>query len=161
AAVRSNNVYIHNVKVVDSHGAAGVIFTGDDGHSGSTSLSFNNRLVDSVLLDNGDGFEFTRGTHDSLLQGNTITLTQPLPEDGNAVEFASSGDNNAVIDNTFSKYVDIAITIGGNNHTILNNKILQNKGSGMRGSGNNLQIIGNTIAENGASGLIVSGPGTM
>ena len=106
ATVRSNNVYIHDVRIVDNHGAAGVIFSGDDGNSASTTSSFNNRLVNSVLLDNGDGFEFTRGTHDSLLQGNTIALTQALPVDGNAVEFASSGDNNAVIGNTFTRYVD-------------------------------------------------------
>jgi 3-dehydroshikimate dehydratase len=85
AAVRSSHVYVHDVKIVDSHGAAGVIFTGDDGANGRTESSFDNRLMNSVLLDNGDGFEFTRGTHDSLLQGNTISLTQPLPVQGNAV----------------------------------------------------------------------------
>jgi 3-dehydroshikimate dehydratase len=157
ASVRSNNVYIHDVRLVDNHGAAGVIFTGDDGKSASTALSFNNRLMNSVLLDNGDGFEFTRGTHDSLLQGNTISLTQPLPVDGNAVEFATSGDNNAVIGNTFTKYVDTAITISGNNHTIRDNNISDNKGSGMRVNGNNHLVFGNTFANNGGSGLSVGG----
>ncbi len=161
ATVRSSNVYVHDIKVVDSHGAAGVIFTGDDDNSGSTALSFNNSLVNSVLLDNGDGFEFTRGTHHSLLQGNTIALTQPLPVEGNAVEFATAGDSNAVIGNTFTKYTDTAITISGNNHTISDNKIVENKGSGLRGGGSNLRITGNTISNNGGSGISVSGAGTQ
>jgi 3-dehydroshikimate dehydratase len=161
AAVRSSNVDIHDVKIVDSHGAAGVIFTGDDGSGGRTELSFNNRLTNSVLLDNGDGFEFTRGTHDSLLQGNVISLTQPLPENGNAVEFASSGDNNAVIGNTFSHYADTAVTVGGNNHTIRDNRFVKNEGNALRASGANLLIVGNTFVDNGGSAMSVSGSGTV
>lgn len=160
ATVRSSNVYIHDVKIVDNQGAAGVIFTGDDGHSGRTELSFNNRLVNSLLLDNGDGFEFTRGTHDSLLQGNYIALTQPLPEDGNAVEFAQAGDNNAVIGNTFTKYTDVAVTIGGNHHTIRDNKFLANVNGGLRASGADLLIEGNTFTDNGGTAMSVGGPGT-
>lgn len=160
ATVRSNNVYIHDVKIVDNQGAAGVIFTGDDGHSGRTDLSFNNRLVHSLLLDNGDGFEFTRGTHDSLLQANFIGLTQPLPEDGNAVEFASSGDHNAVIGNTFTKYADTAVTIGGNGHTIRDNKFVSNQNAGLRANGSDLVIFGNTLNDNGGYGMSVGGPGT-
>jgi 3-dehydroshikimate dehydratase len=160
AAVRSSNVYIHDVKIVDSHGAAGVIFTGDDGKSGRTDLSFNNRLVNSLLLDNGDGFEFTRGTRGSLLQGNTITLTQALPEEGNAVEFAQSGDNNAVIGNTFSKYVEPAVTVGGDRHTIRDNKFISNKGDGLRASGAGLLIVGNTFTDNAGTAMTVGGEGT-
>ena len=160
ATVRSNNVYIHDVKIVDNQGAAGVIFTGDDGHSGRTDLSHHNRLVHSVLLDNGDGFEFTRGTHDSLLQGNYIALTQPLPEDGNAVEFASSGDHNALIGNTFTKYTDTAVTIGGNEHTVRDNRFVSNKNAGLRANGSGLVIFGNSFTDNGGYGMSVGGPGT-
>lgn len=160
ASVRSHDVNIHDVKIVDMHGAAGVIFTGDDGKSGRTDLSFHNRLMNSILLDNGDGFEFTRGTHDSLIQGNTITLTQPLPEDGNAIEFAQAGDNNAIIGNTFSKYVDTAVTTTGNHHTIRDNKFISNKGDGLRTNGANLIIEGNLFTDNGGSGMIVGGEGT-
>jgi len=158
--VRSSNVYIHDVKVVDNQGAAGVMFTGDDGKAGRTDLSFNNRLVHSLLLDNGDGFEFTRGTHDSLIQSAYIGLTKPLPEDGNAIEFATSGDNNAVIGNTFTKYVDTAVTVGGNGHTIRDNKFTSNRNDGLRASGSNLLIIGNTFMDNGGSAMLVSGAGT-
>jgi 3-dehydroshikimate dehydratase len=160
ATVRSHDVYIHDVKIVDHQGAAGVIFTGDDGHTGVTSFSYNNRLVDSLLLDNGDGFEFTRGTHDSLLQGNYIGLTQPLPEDGNAVEFATAGDNNAVIGNTFTKYTDVAVTVGGNHHTIRDNKFISNVNGGLRASGAGLLIEGNTFTDNGGTGMVVGGAGT-
>ena len=160
ATVRSNNVYIHDVKIVDNQGAAGVIFTGDDGHSDRTDLSFNNRLVHSLLLDNGDGFEFTRGTHDSLLQANFIGLTQPLPEDGNAVEFASSGDHNALIGNTFTKYSDTAVTIGGNGHTVRDNKFVSNHNAGLRANGSDLVIFGNTFNDNGGYAMSVGGPGT-
>ncbi len=158
--VRSSNIYIHDVKIVDMHGAAGVIFTGDDGKSGRTDLSFNNRLMNSLLLDNGDGFEFTRGTHDSLIQGNIITLTQPSPEDGNAIEFAQSGDNNAVIGNTFSKYVDTAVTVNGNRHTIRDNKFISNKGDGLRASGAALLIEGNSFTDNAGTAMTVGGEGT-
>ena len=160
ATVRSSNVYIHDVKIGDNQGAAGVIFTGDDGHSGRTELSFNNRLVNSLLLDNGDGFEFTRGTHDSLLQGNYIALTRPLPEDGNAVEFASAGDNDALIGNTFTKYTDVAVTVGGNHHTIRDNKFLANVNGGLRVSGADLLIEGNTFTDNGGTAISVGGAGT-
>lgn len=159
ATVRSNNVHIHDLKIVDMHGAAGVIFTGDDGKSGRTDLSFNNWLVDSLLLDNGDGFEFTRGTHDSLLQGNTITLTQPLPEEGNAVEFAQAGDNNAVIGNTFSKYVDVAVTVGGNHQVIRDNKFISNKGDGLRVNSAGALIEGNAFTDNGGTAMTVGGAG--
>jgi len=160
ATVRSHDVYIHDMKIVDHQGAAGVIFTGDDGHSGVTSLSYNNRLMNSLLLDNGDGFEFTRGTHDSLLQGNYIALTQPLPEDGNAVEFATAGDNNAVIGNTFTKYTDVAVTIGGNHHTVRDNRFISNVNGGLRASGAGLLIEGNTFTDNGGVGMTVGGLGT-
>ena len=32
AVVRSHNVRLHNLKISESHGTAGVIFTGDDGN---------------------------------------------------------------------------------------------------------------------------------
>lgn len=75
------------MRIADHHGTAGVIFTGDDGEANPTDLAFNNRLTDSVLLDNADGVEFTRGARDSALERNSIALTQPLPVEGNAVEF--------------------------------------------------------------------------
>ena len=161
ATIRSNHVNVHHMKIVDSHGAAGVIFTGDDDASGSTPLSFNNRLADSTLLDNGDGFEFTRGTHDSLLENNYIALTQPLPVDGNAVEYASSGPKNSMIGNTFTNYVDTSVTVGsGGEHTIRNNKIIKNKGAGMSVGGNNNLITGNTFSDNGGTAITIGGSGT-
>ena len=160
AVVRSHDVNLHDLKISDSHGAAGVIFTGDDGNATSTAASYNNRLLNSVLLDNGDGFEFTRGTHDSLLQGTTIALTQPLPVNGNAVEFASAGDRNALIGNTFTKYVDTAVTVGGADQTIRDNRFIANEGAGMRASGANLLIIGNIFLNNGGDAMWVSGAGS-
>ncbi len=159
AAVRSNNVYVHDVKIVDNQGAAGVIFTGDDGKAGRTDLSFNNRLMNSLLLDNGDGFGFTLGTRDSLLQGNIIALTTPLPKDGKAVEFASAGDRNALLGHTFTKYVETAVTVGGNEHTIRDNKFISNKNDGLHATGNGLLIEGNTFTDNGGAAIAVGGAG--
>ena len=160
ATLRSHDVYIHDVKITGSMGAAGTIFTGDDGKSGKTILSFNNRLVHSLLLDNGDGFEFTRGTHDSYVQDCFIGLTEPLPEDGNAVEFASAGDNDALMGNTFSEYADVAVTVSGNNQTIRDNLFFDNKSAGIRTqSGTGLLILGNTFKNNGGAAMFLSGPG--
>src|SRR5437773_562225 len=118
--VRSNNVNVHDARLVDHHGAAGLIFTGDDGNAGVTGLSFSNRLANSVLLDNGDGFEFTRGTRDSVAEGNYVALTQPLPEDGNAVEFANPGGIGVSITNNRAAQV-----------TITRNSIASNAGLGI------------------------------
>lgn len=160
AAVRSHNVFIHDMKISESHGAAGVLFTGDDGNGMATPLSYNNVLLDSVLLDNGDGFEFTRGTRDSLLQGTTIALTHPLPADGNAIEFADPGDNNAVIGNTITKYVETAVTVGGANQTIRDNSFIANQGPGLRAAGANLLILGNAFSDNRGDAMSVSGAGS-
>lgn len=158
ATVRSNNVYIHDVKVVDNQGAAGVIFTGDDGKAGKTDLSFNNRLLHSLLLDNGDGFEFTRGTHDSLVESSYIGLTKPLPEQGNAVEFATPGDNNLLAGNTFQGYDDIAVTVAGNNQTLRDNIFLDNKHGGVRvQNAHGVLIFGNTFKNNRGIAILISG----
>ena len=160
AVVRSSNVSIHDVKIVDSHGAAGVIFTGDDGEAGSTALAFNNRLTNSVLLDNGDGFEFTRGARDSVLEGNRIALTRLLPVDGNAVEFATAGDHNSVIGNTFTGYASTAMTVGsGSRHVIRGNRITANTGPGVTLGGTDTQVVDNTITNNGGTALSISGSG--
>jgi len=157
AVVRSNDVFIHDVRIVDNRGAAGVLFTGDDGKGGSTNRSFNNRLFNSAFVDNGTGVALTRGTRDSIVQGATISLTQALPEAA-AVEF-SSGDNNAAIGNTFSKFAGRAVAISGNHYTIRDNKFVDNKGIAMRASGKDLLILGNTFLDNGGVALTVSGAG--
>lgn len=148
ATVRSNNVYIHDMKIVGNQGAAGVTFT---------DLSFNNRLVNSLLLDNRAGFGFARGTHDSLLQGNYIALTQPVTEKRSAVNFATSGDNNALIGNTFTRFTDVAVTVGANHQTIRDNKFISNINGGLRASGSDLLIEGNTFTDNGGTAMTVGG----
>jgi parallel beta-helix repeat protein len=90
-----------------------------------------------------------------------IALTQPLPEDGNAVEFAQPGDNNALIGNTFTRYSDTAVTVSGNRQTIRDNKFLSNKNDGLRAVGTDLLIQGNTFIDNGGSGVIAGGAGTL
>ena len=159
--VRSNNVNVHGVRLVDHHGAAGLIFTGDDGNAGITSLSFDNRLADSVLLDNGDGFEFTRGTRDSVAEGNYIALTQPLPEDGNAVEFALPGNNNSLIGNVFTRYriTSVSLNAGGANHVVRDNDISFNSGPGLSVNGPGSVIRNNNISDNGGTAVALTGSG--
>jgi 3-dehydroshikimate dehydratase len=125
AAIRSSNVYVHDVKIVD----------------------------------NRNGVEITRGTHDSLLQRNIIALTRPLPVDGHAVEFAGAGDRNALIGNTFSKYVGVAVTVGGSDQTIRDNKFISNRNDGLHANGNGLVIEGNTFTDNGGAAMSVGGVG--
>ena len=159
--VRSNNINVHDVRLVDHHGAAGLIFTGDNGTAGVTALSFNNRLANSVLLDNGDGFEFTRGTRDSIAEGNYIALTQPLPEDGNAVEFANPGSNNSLIGNVFTKYriTSVSLNAGGSNHIVRDNDISFNLGPGLSVNGPGSVISNNNISDNGGTAVALTGSG--
>jgi 3-dehydroshikimate dehydratase len=128
AVVRSHDVILHDLKISDSQGPAGVIFAA--------------------------------GTHDSVLQGTTISLTQPSPANGNAVQLASGGDRNALMGNTFTKYADTAVTVGGADQTIRDNRFLANEGAGLRASGANLLIIGNTFSNNGGDAMSVSGAGS-
>jgi 3-dehydroshikimate dehydratase len=159
--VRSHNVDVHDVWLVDHHGAAGLIFTGDDGNAGVTALSFNNRLADSVLLDNGDGFEFTRGTRDSVAEGNYVALTQPLPEDGNAVEFAIPGNNNSLIGNVFTRYriTSVSLNAGGASHVVRDNDISFNAGPGLSVNGPGSIIRNNNISDNGGTAVTLAGSG--
>jgi 3-dehydroshikimate dehydratase len=159
AAVRSHNVNVHDVALVDHHGAAGLIFTGDDGNAGITDLSFNNRLANSVLLDNGDGFEFTRGTRDSVAEGNYVALTQPLPEDGNAVEFALPGNNNSLVGNIFTRYriTSVSLNAGGANHVVRDNDISFNSGPGLSVNGPGSVIRNNNISDNGGTAVALTG----
>ena len=159
--VRSNNVNVHDARLVDHHGAAGLIFTGDDGNAGVTGLSFSNRLANSVLLDNGDGFEFTRGTRDSVAEGNYVALTQPLPEDGNAVEFANPGNNNSLIGNVFTKYriTSVSLNAGGANHVVRDNDISLNLGPGLSVNGPGSVIQNNNISDNGGTAVALAGSG--
>jgi 3-dehydroshikimate dehydratase len=156
--VRSHHVNVHDVRIVDHHGAAGVIFTGDDGNAGSTDLSHDNRLADSVMLDNGDGFEFTRGTHDSVIERNYIALTQDLPADGNALEFASSGNGNKVLDNVMTNYRITSMTVGsGSGHTIAGNDISKNLGPAVSFGGSGHDIHDNNFSDNGGTGVSLGG----
>jgi len=159
AVLRSNNVYLHDLRVLDHHGAAGVIFTADDGAGGSTDLGFGNRLADSVLLDNGDGFEIARGNRDSVLESTYIALTRPLPINGNAVEFVgNAGNNNWLIGNTFTRYEIISLAVnGGNDHIILDNDVSFNLGPAGAFGGNNHLIVGNTFAGNGGIAVALNG----
>jgi 3-dehydroshikimate dehydratase len=160
AVVRSHGVYLHDLKIDDNHGAAGVLFTGDDGQGTATAGSYDNRLVNSVLADNGNGVEFTGGTHDSLLQDTTIELTRPLPQNGSAVELESPGDGNALIGNTFARYVETAVTVGGANQTIRDNRFTDNRTDGLHASGAGLLVFGNTFTGNGGDAMSIGGPGS-
>jgi len=76
------------------------------------------------------------------------------------VEFASSGDHNALIGNTFTKYTDTAVTVGGNGHTVRDNKFVSNHNAGLRSNGSDLVIFGNTFNDNGGYAMSVGGPGS-
>jgi hypothetical protein len=79
-----------------------------------TDLGFGNRLAESVLLDNGDGFEIARGNRDSILEETFIGLTRPLPVNGNAVEFVgNAGNRNRLLGNTVTGYEIISLAVNG------------------------------------------------
>jgi parallel beta-helix repeat protein len=106
------------------------------------------------------GVIFTGGTHDSILQSTTFSITQSLPVKGRAVEFAGAGARNALMGNTFTKFADTAVTVSGADLTIRDNQFHANEGTGLSASGTNLLIIGNRFSNHGGDAMSVSGAGS-
>lgn len=144
----SNNVLQHN-RIVNSHGGAGVMLTGDDGKGNPTATTTNNnKIIDNYFQDNGDGLELTRGAAFNLVANNVFTNSSVNPEPSQGIEILW-GNDNAVVNNLFENYSDGLQINWGKRNYIGSNELRNNStGLNLTGDGNiidNNRIHGNRL----------------
>ncbi|MHA3114538.1 3-dehydroshikimate dehydratase [Acinetobacter sp. ANC 4635] len=132
----SNNLIQHN-RISNNYGGAGVMFTGDDGKGNPTSTTTNNnKFLDNILQDNGDGLELTRGAAFNLIANNLFTNTKANPEPSQGIEILW-GNDNAVVGNKFENYSDgLQINWGKRNYIAYNELTANSTGFNLTGDGN-------------------------
>jgi len=116
----SNNLIQHN-RISNNYGGSGVMLTGDDGKGNPTSTTTNNnKVLNNLFVDNGDGLELTRGAAFNLVANNLFTSTKANPEPSQGIEILW-GNDNAVIGNKFENYSDgLQINWGKRNYIAYN-----------------------------------------
>jgi 3-dehydroshikimate dehydratase len=143
---RSTRVVIHDSRIVENRGGAGVMLTGDDGQGNPTSTTtVRNKVFRNEFVDNGDGLELTRGAAFNLIADNVFRSTSANPEPAQGIEILR-GNDNVVSANRFEGYSDgLQINWGDRNYI-----------SGNTFSGNtfgvNLTGVGNIVDSNTISG---------
>ena len=132
----SNNLIQHN-RISNNYGGAGVMFTGDDGKGNPTSTTTNNnKFLDNILQDNGDGLELTRGAAFNLIANNLFTNSKANPEPSQGIEILW-GNDNAVVGNKFENYSDgLQINWGKRNYIAYNELTANSIGFNLTGDGN-------------------------
>lgn len=132
----SNNLIQHN-RISNNYGGSGVMLTGDDGQGNPTSTTTNNnKVLNNLFIDNGDGLELTRGAAFNLIANNTFTSTDTNPEPSQGIEILW-GNDNAVVGNTFSNYSDgLQINWGARNYIAYNEMLNNSIGFNLTGNGN-------------------------
>lgn len=132
----SNNLIQHN-RITNNYGGAGVMITGDDGKGNPTSTTTNNnKVLDNVFIDNGDGLELTRGAAFNLIANNLFTSTKANPEPSQGIEILW-GNDNAVVGNKFENYSDgLQINWGKRNYIAYNELTNNSLGFNLTGDGN-------------------------
>lgn len=144
----SNNLIQHN-RISNNYGGSGVMITGDDGKGNPTSTTTNNnKILDNIFIDNGDGLELTRGAAFNLVANNLFTSTSVNPEPSQGIEILW-GNDNAVIGNKFENYSDgLQINWGKRNYIAYNELTNNSLGFNLTGDGNILdsnKVHGNRI----------------
>lgn len=144
----SNNVIEHN-RISHNYGGAGVMITGDDGQGHSTATTTNNnKVLNNLFIDNGDGLELTRGAAFNLIANNHFLSTSANPEPSQGIEILW-GNDNAVIGNKFENYSDgLQINWGKRNYIAFNELTGNSIGFNLTGDGNILdrnRVYGNRI----------------
>ncbi|MBK5647689.1 MAG: right-handed parallel beta-helix repeat-containing protein, partial [Acinetobacter sp.] len=116
----SNNLIQHN-RISNNYGGSGVMLTGDDGKGNPTSTTTNNnKVLNNLFVDNGDGLELTRGAAFNLVANNLFTSTKANPEPSQGIEILW-GNDNAVVGNKFENYSDgLQINWGKRNYIAYN-----------------------------------------
>jgi 3-dehydroshikimate dehydratase len=144
---RSTRVLIHDSRIVENRGGAGVMLTGDDGQGNPTSTTtVHNRIFRNEFIDNGDGLELTRGAAFNLVADNVFQSTSANPEPGQGIEILR-GHDNVVSGNRFEGYSDgLQINWGDRNYIGANTFTGNTFGLNLTGVGN--IVDGNTIIGN-------------
>jgi 3-dehydroshikimate dehydratase len=146
---RSTAVSIHDNRITDSRGGAGVMLTGDDGQGNPTSTTtVHNKVLRNEFIDNGDGLELTRGAAFNVIADNVFRSTPANPEPSQGVEILR-GNDNIVSRNRFEGYSDgLQINWGDRNYIVGNTFTGNTFGLNLTGIGNIVDsnvIIGNRI----------------
>lgn len=144
----SNNLIQHN-RISNNYGGAGVMITGDDGKGNPTSTTTNNnKVLDNIFQDNGDGLELTRGAAFNLVANNHFFSTSANPEPSQGIEILW-GNDNAVVGNKFENYSDgLQINWGKRNYVAYNELSNNSLGFNLTGDGNifdSNKVYGNRI----------------
>lgn len=132
----SNNLVQHN-RISNNYGGSGVMLTGDDGQGNSTATTtINNKVLDNLFIDNGDGLELTRGAAFNLVANNIFTSTKSNPEPSQGIEILW-GNDNTVVGNKFENYSDGLQINWGKRNYIAHNELINNSiGFNLSGDGN-------------------------
>lgn len=132
----SNNLIQHN-RISNNYGGSGVMLTGDDGKGNPTSTTTNNnKILDNLFIDNGDGLELTRGAAFNLVANNHFISTRANPEPSQGIEILW-GNDNAVVGNKFENYSDgLQINWGKRNYIAYNELTNNSLGFNITGDGN-------------------------
>jgi 3-dehydroshikimate dehydratase len=157
---RATRVVIHDSRVAENHGGAGVMLTGDDGDGNATVTTIHNKVLRNEFVDNGDGLELTRGAAFNLVADNVFRSTPANPEPSQGVEILE-GNENVLARNKFEGYSDGVQINWGNGNYIAANEFKGN-GFGLSLSGIGNIVDSNVISEN-RIGIAVrpSSPSTM
>lgn len=143
----SNNLIQHN-RISNNYGGSGVMLTGDDGQGNPTSTTTNNKVLDNLFIDNGDGLELTRGAAFNIVANNVFTSTKSNPEASQGIEILW-GNDNTVVGNKFENYSDgLQINWGKRNYIAYNELTNNSIGFNLSGDGNILdsnKVHGNRI----------------
>lgn len=132
----SHNVVQHN-RISNNYGGSGVMLTGDDGKGNPTATTTNNnKVLDNLFIDNGDGLELTRGAAFNLVANNHFISTKANPEPSQGIEILW-GNDNAVVGNKFENYSDgLQINWGKRNYIAYNELTNNSIGFNLTGDGN-------------------------
>jgi 3-dehydroshikimate dehydratase len=144
---RATGVLIHDNRITDSRGGAGVMLTGDDGQGNPTpTTTIHNKVQRNEFVDNGDGLELTRGASFNLVADNVFRSTSANPEPSQGIEILR-GNDNVVSGNRFEGYSDgLQINWGDRNYIAGNTFTANTFGVNLTGIGN--VVDGNTITGN-------------
>jgi 3-dehydroshikimate dehydratase len=132
----SNNLIQHN-RLSQNYGGAGIMITGDDGKGNPTATTTNNnKVLNNVFQDNGDGLELTRGAAFNLIANNHFVSTVANPEPSQGIEILW-GNDNTVVGNKFENYSDgLQINWGKRNYIAYNELVNNSIGFNLTGDGN-------------------------
>ncbi|HEX8029900.1 MAG TPA: right-handed parallel beta-helix repeat-containing protein [Vicinamibacterales bacterium] len=144
---RAIGVNIHDNRIAENRGGAGVMLTGDDGQGNPTSTTtIHNAVMRNEFVDNGDGLELTRGAAFNLIADNVFRSTAVNTEPSQGLEILR-GNDNIVSGNRFEGYSDgLQINWGDRNYIVANTLTGNTFGLNLTGIGN--IVDGNTITGN-------------